>query len=120
MEALALQQGLLVLGDQFHPGWKAYLDDQPVTIMRVNHILRGVILPQGEHRIVLRFAPDSLRTGGWLSLAGILAIIIILALARHPFVKGWIQPTQYPGASESADSSQDKTAKGWSTRLNSP
>ena len=120
VEALALRQGLLVLSDQFHPGWRAYLDGQPVTVVRVNHVLRGVIPTPGEHHIELRFAPDSLRTGGWLSLAGILAMIIIIALAKYPSVKRWIQPTRYPEASVSVGSSQDRTATGKPPRVNLP
>jgi hypothetical protein len=91
VKASAVQRGLLILGDQFHPGWQAYLDGQPVTIMRVNHVLRGVVVPPGEHQVVFQFAPASLRTGSWLSLAGVVILIILVAFERHPHVVGWLR-----------------------------
>lgn len=91
VKALALQSGLLILGDQFYPGWKAYLDGQPTSVIRVNHVLRGVVLPPGEHEIVFKFAPTSLRTGGYLSLAGVIILITLAALEQHPQVKGWLR-----------------------------
>lgn len=70
VRATAAQRGLLVLGDQYHPGWRAYLDGQPIPLLRVNHILRGIVLPPGEHEVVFEFAPASLRVGGAISLIG--------------------------------------------------
>ncbi|MFQ5594491.1 MAG: YfhO family protein [Anaerolineae bacterium] len=73
----AIQQGLLILGDQFYPGWQAYLDGRPATVYRVNHVMRGVVLPAGDHQVVFRFAPASLRVGGRLSLAGLVVLLIL-------------------------------------------
>jgi hypothetical protein len=91
VRASAVQQGLLILGDQFHPGWRAHVDGQAVTIRRVNHVLRGVVLPPGEHQVVFQFAPLSLRIGGGLSLIGIVVLIILVAFERHPRVAGWLR-----------------------------
>jgi hypothetical protein len=79
----AIQDGLLILGDQFHPGWQAYLNGRPTPIIRVNHILRGILLPPGEHQVVFKFAPTSLQIGSWLSLVGIVILIILVAFDRH-------------------------------------
>jgi uncharacterized membrane protein YfhO len=103
VEASADQPGLLVLGDQYHPGWRAYLDGQPVAVLRVNHVLRGVLLPSGDHQVTFRFAPASLRTGIWLSLAGVLLLIIMVTLAGHPRVKKWLPRAADPEISVSAD-----------------
>jgi len=91
VKASAVQRGLLILGDQFHPGWRAYLDGQPTTIIRVNYLLRGVVLPPGEHQVVFQFAPRSLRTGSWLTLGGMVVLIILVAFERHPRVAGWLR-----------------------------
>ena len=92
INASAVQRGLLILGDQFYPGWQAYLDGQPATVLRVNHVLRGVALPPGDHQVVFEFVPSSLRTGGQLSLVGITALMILAALDRHPRIVGWLRP----------------------------
>lgn len=72
-------QGLLILGDQYYPGWRATVDGQPVPIIPVNHIWRGVMLSPGEHVVVFEFKPRSLRWG-LLSAALGLGLIVALGL----------------------------------------
>jgi hypothetical protein len=84
VECSAIQDGLLILGDQFHPGWQAYLNGRPTPIIRVNHILRGILLPPGEHQVVFKFAPTSLQIGSWLSLVGVVILIILVAFEAFP------------------------------------
>jgi len=88
IEATALRRGLLILGDQFYPGWRASVDGQPVPVLRVNRVLRGVILPPGEHRVVFRFAPTSLRIGGLLSLVGVIALVALGIWGDRGFGEG--------------------------------
>jgi len=85
----AVQTGLLVLGDQYYPGWRAYVDGQPTNLVRVNHICRGVVLPAGEHEVVFEFAPASLRMGICLSLVGALALTAIIVLERVYRMPPW-------------------------------
>ena len=84
IRASASHPGLLILGDQFHPGWQAYLDGRPVRTLRVNQILRGVLLPPGEHEIIFRFAPASLRIGVGISLVGLIILLSVMALDWLP------------------------------------
>jgi hypothetical protein len=74
--------GLLVLSDQFYPGWRASVNGKPAAITRVNQISRGVLLPAGDHEVVFSFQPASLRLGARLSLAGVLACIALLLASR--------------------------------------
>jgi hypothetical protein len=78
IRASASQPGLLIHADQYHPGWRAHLDGQPVPIVRVNQILRGVILPPGEHEIVFSFAPATLKIGMAISLVGLIILIAMI------------------------------------------
>ena len=76
---------LAVLSEIYYPyGWKAWIDDQPVDIYRVNYMLRAVLLPAGEHQLVLRFEPDAVRKGDLLSLT-CLALMLLTLLG----VCGW-------------------------------
>lgn len=67
-------QGLLVLTDTDYPGWRAvvrplanYGSAQQAKIYRVNHALRAVEVPPGEHEIEFIYSPLSFRLGLWLS-----------------------------------------------------
>jgi hypothetical protein len=87
IKATALAPGLLVLEDQFYPGWIAYVDGHPASIVRTNLLMRGVALPPGEHQIVFQFSPHSLYTGMGISLAGLaltLGLMVAPGLRRHP------------------------------------
>jgi hypothetical protein len=51
----------LVLSDQYHPGWRAYVDGEETAVYAVNGVLRGVVVPAGEHSVVFLFRPPYLR-----------------------------------------------------------
>ncbi|NNF56888.1 MAG: hypothetical protein HKN04_01475 [Rhodothermaceae bacterium] len=67
------QPRLLVASEVYYPaGWVAEINDTPAPIQRVNHLLRGVYIPAGEHIVTMRFDPSSHRTGlliAWLATA---------------------------------------------------
>jgi hypothetical protein len=65
VEAEMAVPGILVLSDTYYPGWEVTVDGLPAPLLRVNHALRGVYLPAGTHRVVLRFIPTSF----WIGLA---------------------------------------------------
>ena len=79
IEATSRGPGLLVLSDLHYPGWKAEVDGREVDIERVDYLLRGVPLEDGEHTVEFRYEPVSWRVGWILSLAGLAA----LAAADH-------------------------------------
>jgi uncharacterized membrane protein YfhO len=78
LEVEAQSRGLLVLSENYYPGWRATIDDQPAPIYRVDSALRGVVVPRGHSRVVLRYAPASIYWGGLLT---ILAFVGTLAAA---------------------------------------
>jgi hypothetical protein len=57
------QNHLLVLTDQYYPGWTAAVDGAPVPIYRVNSFCRGVIVPSGEHSVSFTYQSEPLRWG---------------------------------------------------------
>jgi uncharacterized membrane protein YfhO len=68
--------GVLILADEFFPGWSATVDGQPAPILAVDHALRGLYLPAGDHVVRYQYAPLSFTLGAILTLAG----AIVLAL----------------------------------------
>ena len=67
--------GLLVLCDMMYPGWRAFVNDRPAAILKVNGIFRGVAVPEGRSRVSFRFEPQAFRTGSWMAAAGLLLVL---------------------------------------------
>jgi len=70
-------QGMVILSDNWFPGWSATVDGQPAGIWEADTAIRGVEVPAGSHRIEMRYRPASVRLGAWmlvLSLVGLAAL----------------------------------------------
>jgi hypothetical protein len=67
--------GLLVVSEIYYPGWQAYLDGEPVDILPVDYILRGVVVPAGQHRVEMVFRPLSFMAGAAISVLTLLALM---------------------------------------------
>ena len=78
--------GLLVLTDQFYPGWTATIDGQPAPIHRADYLFRGVLLPAGSHRVEFLYWPASFRIGATVSALALVAIVLLAVAgrARYP------------------------------------
>lgn len=77
--------GLLVLSEVYYPAWKAYVDGAPSRVYVVNHALRGVALPAGEHVVELRYESAALRAGVAISAVMHTALVAVslVVLARR-------------------------------------
>jgi hypothetical protein len=64
-------------------GWKTTIDGEPADHFRVNYLLRGMVIPAGNHTIVFSFEPRSHFIGEKIARAssGILLILALLLLA---------------------------------------
>lgn len=69
---------LLVLNEAWHPGWTATVDGVPTVVHRVNALMQGVVVGEGQRHVELRFWPRRLTWGLGLSLAS-LALVVALA-----------------------------------------
>ena len=89
------QEQFAVFSEIFYqPGWKSFIDGQESEHFRVNYILRGMIIPPGDHTIEFSFKPPSYAIGGKISLAfsvlvglTLLGIIIQFQKGKEPFKK---------------------------------
>ena len=78
--------GLIIFSEIFYPkGWKAYINDQEVTIERFNYILRGLEVPKGKHKLEFVFDPTIVKLSSNISLfstLGFMFIILVMILKR--------------------------------------
>ena len=81
--------GVLVLSDIYYPGWRAYVDDGPARIYRVDGLIRGVFLESGEHTVVFSYFPRSFSIG--LALAGVSAFLCLALLLWDMRRRGSLQ-----------------------------
>jgi hypothetical protein len=75
----------------YKDGWKAYVDEKETPIVNVNYVLRGLVVPAGDHKIRFEFKPDSIantqKLAGVASILLWLGLIASIALAFQQFTK---------------------------------
>ncbi len=71
--------GLAVFSEMYYPhGWKAFINNKPVPIIRVNYVLRAIQVPEGNHTITFVFDPDVVKTGSTIALISTVLLGLIL------------------------------------------
>jgi hypothetical protein len=79
LQVSAERPAWLVVGDAHYPGWAAWLDGQPVPIVRTNLAFKGLPVPSGEHLVELRLEPRTLQIGLAITLLATLGVLAVLA-----------------------------------------
>lgn len=78
IDATLQRPGLLQLNDSNYPGWKVFVDGKPGKWLASDYLFRGVLLPAGHHAVEYRYAPESFRTGLWVSSGFLLLTLTYL------------------------------------------
>jgi hypothetical protein len=73
---------LLILADNFYPGWRAKIDGRPSPVVRVNYNQRGVALTAGQHRVLFSYQPGSVLQG--VLVSGISLTLLLWWMTRRP------------------------------------
>jgi hypothetical protein len=93
--------GLLVLTDAFATGWTATVDGAEVGVVPVNHVLRGVPVTAGDHRVVFEYRDTVFERSRVLHNVGrVLALLaIVVGLAMRLRRRDGAVPVAEPAAS---------------------
>ncbi len=88
VEVNAVAHGVLILSENYYPGWRASIDGEPTRLVRANALLRGIPVPQGRHVVRVRYASTAVRAGFVISalasiLIGVTAVWYIVRLVRR-------------------------------------
>ncbi len=78
VEADMTHAGFLILGDAFHPDWKATVDGKSSRVFAADYMLRAVFLTPGNHTVRFVFQPLSFYGGALIS--GIFFCILVFLL----------------------------------------
>lgn len=78
VQARALTNALLVLGDKYFNGWRATVDGKQAAIVPVNLVLRGVYITPGDHTVEFIFDPLPFKIGKWLTLSSFVIFALCL------------------------------------------
>ncbi|TVZ55724.1 membrane protein YfhO [Lutibacter sp. Hel_I_33_5] len=58
-------------------GWNAYVDGKLTPHFNVNYVLRGMIIPKGDHTIEFKFEPTIIQKGNLITLTSYALLLLI-------------------------------------------
>ena len=70
--------GLLVLGDEYFPGWKATVNGDDARIFATDVALRGVFVRAGQSTVEFRYDPAPFKVGLVVALLAVGAVLFLL------------------------------------------
>ncbi|MFN8008123.1 MAG: YfhO family protein [Terriglobia bacterium] len=76
---------LLVVSENWYPGWKALVNGRPQPIYRAYGVLMGVFIEPGSSRVMFTYRPTHFYWGVFLALG---AFLILLLSLVQTFVPG--------------------------------
>lgn len=76
------RNAILTLSDNYYPGWKAYVNNEEVSIYRANFTFRAVEVPKGKYTITFVYKPQSFHYGILISASSLIAFGIFVLFQR--------------------------------------
>lgn len=87
LRARLTRPSVVLLDDAWAPGWSVRIDGRPAHALQADVVLRGVVVPAGEHEVVWSYRVPGLRAGIALGIAGLLGTLawaaVLLLRARR-------------------------------------
>jgi hypothetical protein len=79
----SIAPSLLVLADNYYPGWRAEVDGRPAAIQRVNYNQRGVAVGAGSQIVTFTYQPNSFRLGSLISIVSLIFLLGWMMIRRR-------------------------------------
>ena len=67
---------VLVLSENYYPGWRVTVDGREAELLRVDYNLRGVVITPGRHEVSFFYRPRSVLFGLAASVLTLLALVV--------------------------------------------
>ena len=80
LRVVCQEPALLIIADQFYPGWHLTVDGKSEKLVRANYVFDAVYLDPGVHMVKIQFEPDAFKLGLSVSVLVVLANIIAVAI----------------------------------------
>jgi hypothetical protein len=75
--------GLLVINDNYYPGWKAFIDGKETQIFRTNYSFRSVVIPPGTHTLTMTYEPLTFRVGFYITVLSCVVFILFILSCEY-------------------------------------
>ena len=91
LQVHALRPALLVLDENYAPGWRAEVQGRPVAIQRANYAFQSVVVPQGDSEVQFHYVPEGLFAGLGVTSFG---FVLVASMMLAPFAARRLGGTQ--------------------------
>ncbi len=88
LSAPAQDGNVLIVSENFYPGWQALVDGKPATAERADYTLIGIPLTVGARKVELEFTSSASSKGKAITLVALLASILLIAAGLMPNRRG--------------------------------
>lgn len=106
----AQTDGILYTSIPYEKGWAAYVDGQAVETVILGGAFVGVPVAAGDHNLELRYVPQGLIPGAWISAIALIALIALCFITKkHPLP---CTPVSLPPLPERKPKKQEAEAAG--------
>jgi hypothetical protein len=77
------EAGLVVLTDQYYPGWQCFVDGKQNDLLQANSFARAVFVQKGLHTISFQYKPMSLSIAFCLAILAVALLAILLIYSAY-------------------------------------
>jgi hypothetical protein len=98
LEGIAPADGLVVLTDTWHSGWKAKVNGTDAEIVKVEGAFRGIPVKKGPYKIDLFYHLPAIGIGVWLAVASLVFLLLCLLIERRFSRRATVEPKDSVGS----------------------
>lgn len=79
------EKGILLLTDNYYPGWNAYVNGVKEKVLRADYTFRGVKVPSGKSTVLFKYEPESFSSGLIGFVVGVVGISSMVLLLKRRY-----------------------------------